>query len=158
MHRLEKEWRKNEQRVFNAIQKYSGVKWTTKEHTCYVVGAADPFSDPMTISVFASHVPMDYVSDVLCHELIHRNFEEQTFVKRYARILNKLKKKYPQDTENTLDHVIVHAIHEQIFLSVFSKNRLLREKRVMSPHPDYDRAWKIVENVGSDKIIEMYLR
>jgi len=158
MHRLEKEWRKNEQDVFNAIQKYSGVTWTVREHVCYVVGSGIPFSDPLTMPVFAPQAPIDYASDVLCHELIHRNLIEAAFSAKWKRSFAKLKRHYPKDTENTLVHVIVHAIHEQIFLSLFSEERLKRDKRIMSIHTDYHRAWEIVEKIGAKKIIETYPR
>lgn len=65
MHRLEKEWRKSEQKIFKAIEKYSGVKWTRKEHICYVVGSGMPISDPLTIPVFAPQAPINYAFDVL---------------------------------------------------------------------------------------------
>lgn len=157
MRRLEKEWRKNEQRTFNAIQKYSGIRWTSNEHLCYVVGSGVPFSDPLTMPVFAPQAPIDYASDVLCHELIHRNLIETAFLTRWKRIVAKLKKHYPKDTENALVHVIVHAIHEQIFLHLFTEERLKRDKRIMFAHPDYRRAWEIVEKVGAEKIIKTYL-
>lgn len=158
MHRLENEWRKNEHRVFAAIQKYSNVKWSVKKHLCYVVGSGIPFSDPLTMPVFAPQAPIDYASDVLCHELIHRNLLEPAFLAKWKKIFAKLKNRYQKDTENTLIHVIVHAIHEQIFLHLFSEDRLKRDKRIMSAHPDYRRAWKIVEKVGAKKIIETYLK
>ncbi len=157
MHRLEKEWRKNEQSIFNAIQKYSGAKWTIKEHLCYVVGSGVPFSDPLTMPVFAPQAPIDYASDVLCHELIHRNLIESDFLLRWKRIFTKLEKHWPKDTENVLVHVIVHALHEQIFLNLFTEERLKRDKRIMFTHPDYRRAWEIVEKVGAEKIIKTYL-
>ena len=158
MHRLEKEWRKNELNVFNAIQKYSGVRWTVREHICYMVGSCDPFSDPLTMPVFAPKVSIGYVSDVLCHELIHRNLIEPAFSTGWRRAFAKLKKHYPKDTENTLVHVIVHAIHEQIFLNLFSVERLKHDKRIMRVYPDYRRAWEIVEKIGAQKIIESYLK
>ncbi|MDO8617313.1 MAG: hypothetical protein Q7N87_00230 [Candidatus Uhrbacteria bacterium] len=157
MHRLEKEWRKNEQNTFKAIQKYSGIRWTIKEHLCYVVGSGDPFSDPLTMPVFAPQAPIDYVSDVLCHELIHRNMIEPAFAIRWKRIFGKLQQKYPKDNENVLVHVVVHAIHDQIFKNIFSEDRLLREKRIMSVHPDYRRAWEIVDSIGAENFIKKYL-
>jgi len=158
MKRLEKEWSKNEQKVFKAIQKYSGIKWTVKKHVCYVVGSGMPFSDPLTIPVFAPQAPMDYVSDVLCHELIHRNLIEPAFLERWNKILAKLKKKFPKNNENVLVHVIVHAIHEQIFLSLFSEERLKRDKCIMFVYKDYHKAWEIVEKVGAKEIINTFLR
>ncbi len=158
MRRLEKEWRRDEQGVLNAIQRFSGIRWTTGEHVCYVVGSGIPFSDPLTMPVFAPQAPIDYASDVLCHELIHRNLIEPSFSARWKKISVKLKRQYPKDTENALVHVLVHAIHEQIFLSLFSEERLRRDKRIMFVHPDYRRAWEIVEEVGAKKIIATYLR
>ena len=158
MRRLEKEWRKNEHAVFASIQQFSGIKWTVKEHICYVVGSGDPFSDPLTMPVFAPQAPIDYASDVLCHELIHRNLIESSFEAKWKKVLAKLKKRYPKDTENAFIHVLVHAIHEHIFLSLFSEERLKRDRRIMSAYPDYRRAWEIVEKVGAKKILETYLR
>ncbi|MEI7512839.1 MAG: hypothetical protein WCK01_05280 [Candidatus Uhrbacteria bacterium] len=158
MHRLEKDWRKNETKIFKAIQRYTGIRWATNTHLCYVVGSGIPFSDPLTMPVFAPQTPTDYVSDVLCHELIHRNLIEPAFSQKWKRVFSKLKKQYPKDTENTLVHVLVHAIHEQIFLSIFSDERLKRDKRIMSAHPDYRRAWEIVESVGAKMIIETYFK
>lgn len=158
MHRLEKEWRKNEQEAFSAIQKYSGIRWTVKEHLCYVVGSGIPFSDPLTMPVFAPQASIQFVSDTLCHELIHRNLMEPKFTPTWKKSYAKLKRKFPKDNENALGHVIVHAIHEQIYLRLFSEERLKLDKRIMSPYPDYRRAWKIVEKIGSNKIIETYLR
>lgn len=158
MHRLEKEWRKNERKVFGMIQNLSGIRWTASKHLCYVVGSGTPFSDPLTMPVFAPQAPTDYASDVLCHELIHRNLIEPAFSIKWKKVLAKLKKHYPKDTENALIHVLVHAIHEQIFLKLFSEERLKRDKRIMFVYPDYRRAWEIVEKVGAKKIIETYLR
>ncbi len=158
LQRLETEWQKHEHRVFQAIERYSGIKWTIKEHVCYVVGSGTPFSDPLTMPVFAPQAPIEYASDVLCHELIHRNLIGPMFESRWKKVFAKLKRKYPNDNENALVHVIVHAIHEQIFLSIFSEDRLKRDKRIMSVHPDYHRAWEIVESVGAKKIIDTYLR
>lgn len=157
MRRLEKEWRKHEQETFRAIQKYSRITWTARTHLCYVVGSGIPFSDPLTMPVFAPQAPIEYASDVLCHELIHRNLIEPAFQARWKRIFTRLKKCYSKDTENALIHVIVHAIHEQIFLNLFTEERLRRDKRIMSVHPDYRRAWDIVEREGAKKIIQRYL-
>lgn len=155
---LEKEWRKKEQEVFRAIQKYSSVRWTVKEHLCYVVGSGIPFSDPLTLPVFAPQAPIDYAADVLCHELIHRNFIEPAFETTWNKKLIRLKKYFPKNTENVLVHVLVHAIHEQIFLTLFSEERLKRDKRIMFAYPDYRKAWEIVEKIGAQKIIDTFLR
>ncbi|MEO5927066.1 MAG: hypothetical protein ABIO72_00140 [Patescibacteria group bacterium] len=158
MRRLEKEWQKNERAVFNAIQRFSGIKWTVKEHTCYVVGSGDPFSDPLTMPVFDQEAPIFYVADVLCHELIHRNLLEPAFAIHWTKTMTRLKKHFPKDTENTLVHVLVHAIHERIYLNLFSEDRLKRDKRIISVYPEYRRAWEIIEQVGAQKIIDTYLR
>lgn len=156
MKRLKREWEKNDVTVLNAIQRYTRNKWTTKEHLCYVVGSGDPFSDPLTMPVFSPLAPIEYASDVLCHELIHRNLLEPAFAKKWNRIFANLKKRYPKDTKNTLVHIIVHAVHEQIFLNIFSEERLKRDKRIMAAHPDYHRAWQIVEEEGAAKITKRY--
>ena len=158
MRKLEREWRKHERRVFAAIAHMTGLAWQEQEHTCYVVGSGSPFSDPLTIPVFSTQAPMDYVADVLAHELIHRNLLADSFVKRWPRVLASLKKAFPGETENTLIHVLVHAIHTEVFLTVFDEERLAREKRIMAEFAEYQRAWEIVERVGSQHLIARYVR
>ncbi len=155
--RLEQEWRVHEDVVFSSIAKNSGIPWETIEHTCYVVGSAAPFSDPLTLPVFSDEAPIDYAADVLTHELIHRNLLESSFVGKWDGVMNRLRGDFPDASENTLVHVIVHAIHWRVFLEVFSANRLERERRVMAKNADYQRSWDIVESVGAERVIRMYL-
>ncbi|TAL20281.1 hypothetical protein EPN90_01335 [Patescibacteria group bacterium] len=155
--RLEEEWRKDEQRVFASILKYSGIPWFSLEHTCYVVGYMVPFSDPLTIPVFRTEVPIDYVIDVLTHELIHRNLIQRQCYEKVEQALARLRQAYPRESENVIIHIIVHAIHERVFEEVFSTDRLRREKKIMFAITDYKRAWEIVESLGAEKVIQTFL-
>jgi len=157
MRALEIEWRKDEQIIFDKIADISGLKWNEKDHTCYVVGYAEPFSDPLTIPVFSSEAPIDYVSDVLCHEMIHRNLIQKEHGKVVHTGLDKLRKLYPNESENVIIHILVHAIHKIVFLDIYSQERLDREKWVMSGNIDYSRSWEIVEREGAAEIIKNIL-
>ncbi len=158
MKRLEREWRKQERPVLASIAKTTGFLWKDRREICYVVGSGSPFSDPLTIPMFSSQAPTDYVADVLAHELIHRNLLADPFVKRWPRVLSSLEKAFPGETENTLIHVLVHAVHAEVFLEVFDEKRLAREKRIMNEFAEYRRAWKIVERVGSRELVRKYIR
>ena len=53
-------------------------------------------------------------------------------------------------------HLIVHALHEKVMISVFDKERLNSEIKSNEYYPEYKRSWKIVQENGSDKIIEEF--
>lgn len=154
--KLQKEWRKKEQDIFVAIAKITGISWQEKNHICYIVGKASPFSDPFTMPVFGEKAPIDYAADVVTHELIHRNLIQLNGSKIATKGLARLKKNFFKDNENVRVHIIVHAIHELVFRKVFNAERLEREQRIMKDYEDYRRAWEIVNSESAGKILKLF--
>jgi len=89
--------------------------------------------------------------DILVHELIHNLFIQNEKSNKYFEYLAKM---YKRENWNTIVHIPVHAIHKEIYLYFFNRERLEREKQICKRYRDYKRAWEIVEKEGSKKIIE----
>jgi len=158
MRKVERAWRRSEAGVFRSIARVSGLRWSDDPHVCYVVGYAIPFSDPLTLPVFGPKAPVNYVVDVLTHELIHRLLIGRRAAARVRTALSRLKREYPRENENVRTHIIVHAIHWRVFETEFGVARLHRERRIMGTVPDYRRAWEIVEAEGAAPLIQRFLR
>lgn len=156
--KLEREWEKNYEKVLKEISKTTNLAWKEKDIACYIVGQAMPISAPLTIPVFKAPVPIDYAVDVMIHELIHRILSQPTNKKNWQNIEKRLKKRWPKLNENTRLHILVQAIHEVIFLTVFDEHRLEREKRLMSEFADYRKAWSIIEKEGAENILDTIIK
>lgn len=151
--RIKTEWQKCGDEILKELEKISGLKWRDKTIPCYVVGKCIPFSSPLTIMVYGDY-PLDYVADVLTHELVHRLLiqnETQT-----GNIWKYLFRKYKKEEFNTIIHIPVHAIHCHIFMKYFGEERLKREMEIMKDLPDYKRSWNIVMEEGAEKIMEEF--
>lgn len=146
-------WKRIEKRVLRGISKISGLKWKEKEIIVYVVGRCRPFSIPLTIPM--KEDKKDFI-DILVHELIHNIFtQNRKIFERYRRYANK---KYKKLDMSTLNHIPLFAIHKKILLESFSKKRVEKEleKAGKSKHPEYKKAWDIVEKEGYKEIIEEF--
>lgn len=82
----------------------------------------------------------------ITHELIHNLL--------LGANLEYVKKEYPEEARKVRVHILVHAIHEHIYLKFFEKERLERDKERMASIPEYKRAWDIVEKEGHERIVE----
>ncbi|MBU3964854.1 hypothetical protein KJ695_04240 [Patescibacteria group bacterium] len=149
--KVEKLWRKDENKVLSELSKISGLKWKKKSICCYVVGRCRPFSDPLTLGVYNK---ADYFVDVLTHELIHQLFVQNE--NRNEKVWKYFHEKYKSESFNARIHIPVHAIHQHIFLKFFGQKRLKREIKIMSKFPNYKKAWDIVEKEGYENIIKEF--
>ncbi len=163
LNRLEKDWRKVEDKVFKAIASIGGKPWRVTVHDCYITGKTGAFSIPLTIpSGIYFREPQSYMVDVLTHELIHRYLcqDEILNIKNIAakKRWDTFRKKFKDDNLNVTAHVVVHAIHELVFLKVFNQVRLEHDKKFASGYADYKRAWDIVDEHGAQNIVKMYFK
>jgi hypothetical protein len=102
-------------------------------------------------------LPMSQVVDVVTHELIHRLVSFGKYPeKRWGAGMRWLKKLYPKETSNTYSHVPVHAIHGTLYLKLFSKFRMERDRDSLKHLKDYRRAWEIVDELGAKKVIKKF--
>lgn len=148
---VEKEWKKIENKILQHLSNVAKIKWKEKEVICYVNGRCEPISDPLTIEVYEKRI--DWFIDVMIHELIHRIFLQDD------KILNKFYKLSEEYNKNmgTTVHIIVNAIHKDIYLRFFNRNRLAREIKIFSNYPELKGAWDFVEKRDYKQIIKDFV-
>jgi hypothetical protein len=100
-------------------------------------------SNPLILTVDR---PFDESMNLLIHELIHLNIKGSDA----SRSISLL---FPNDSVMTRNHVIVHAILEQVLISVYDKGRVDLDKLMCEEWVDFRRAWEIVKEKGSSDII-----
>lgn len=150
MKKINKLWKKYEDKILKKISKITGLKWKENKIKCYIVGIIRPFSDPLTIRLYKDK--NDFI-DTLVHELIHQ-IQIQN-VKKMKKWLIYIDKNYKNESILTKNHILLHAVHTKIYETIFSKKRLLRDIN-KSKIQDYKRAWDIVIKEGADNIIKCF--
>lgn len=160
---IEKLWKNDEKKVLIELSRITGLKWKEDKIICYVVGKCIPFSDPLTTPIYKrysrGYISKDRFIDILIHEIIHRLFIQEGDFKndKLEKAFAYFRKKYKKENWNTILHIIVYAIHSHVFLKFYSKRRLKRDVN-LSPTPDYERAWEIVEKQGYENIIREFTK
>lgn len=147
-------WKKNEKKLITAMQKISGLNFYQNLIDVYLIsGYGGAFSDPLTMNI--KKYEGERFVDILTHEILHRlltdNIQNKNGgswpYKAYPRIKDK----------TTLHHILVHAIHKEIYLAVLKRpDRLKRDMEECQKWPSYKRAWDIVEQDGHMNIIERF--
>ncbi|MBD3208312.1 MAG: hypothetical protein GF370_02585 [Candidatus Nealsonbacteria bacterium] len=150
--KAEKEWRKDEKRVFSKISNLLELPWREEHIYCYVVGRCRPFPFPLTVPFFEE--VRDF-TDVLTHELIHRFFVPEETKKKVRKAWKYSNKKYKRETRVTRMHILVYAIHSAIYLDLFGEERIQRNIK-RAHRPGYKRAWEIVQKEGYEQIIQQF--
>jgi len=144
-------WKKHEKEILKAIQKVSSLKWKEKKIKVYFVGFHRPFSDPLTMPIYANK---NYFIDILTHELIHKIQNQNIHLwKKWKKEVNK---KYSKESDTTKNHIFLHAVHWKILLDLFGEKRLKYIFRRSEKFPDYKRSWEIVEKEGYENIIKKF--
>lgn len=160
MEKLEKLWKKDEKKVTREISKITNLDWKEKEIYCYVVRKGDfSLSDPLTLVIYnkkGRFKKVDFLIDFLVHELIHqifvsrKNFQKSKEAWKYIYEIDKNK------SEKTKIHILIHAIHNYIYLKFYNKKRLKRDINWAQKHKDYRYAWEIIQKQGYQKIINEF--
>ena len=152
--KIEKTWKKDEKKVLKEISKITGLKWKEKYIYCYIVSEGNfALSDPMTLPIYKK--PAAFI-DLLVHELVHRIFVPEENFQKSKKAWKYIYRKYKNETERTKIHIVIHAIHNHIYLKLYNEKRLKRDIQWAAPHRDYRRAWEIVQKEGYQKIIEEF--
>ena len=154
---MEREWNNHSEKILKAIAKISGLKWQEKIIKCYfVTGYTTSFSDPLTIKIWAKgkYKTKTKFIDIITHELIHQIFI-QNFPQAKRPFFNTIKK-YEKEKKFTINHILLHAIHKEIYLTLFSRQRLSNDIRECKRNPQYARAWEIVELESHKKLIQEF--
>ncbi len=148
--KLQKEWNKVEKKVFTAMTKVSGLKWSQQTTTCFVVRNSNPFSMPLTLPI---RKDLDNQIETIIHELVHNLiFQNSKKIRK-----KNYSKKYGRLSRVTKNHVLTHAILKETLLKIYGekKTRLLIKKYNNSP--EYKKAWEIVEKEGFKRIIKDFI-
>ncbi len=149
---VEPKWNKIEEKVLSSISKISGLKWKEKQVWCYVIGCGRSFSDPLTVKV---HETKEDFIDTLVHEMIHQiQIQNEDIVNKNWG--DYLYKNYPKETRVTRNHLIVHAIHKEIYLKIFGKKRLIKDIKESQASIDYKKSWGIVGKNRHKNIIKQF--
>lgn len=155
------EWGNKQEQILDEIASCCGLSWPRITIPCYVLEQSThgPISDPLTIPIqlydggeLHALSPTRFV-DMLIHELIHVLFIQHDKVDLY---FDYILKKHSDLSENAAAHIIIHAIHKHVFLTVFDQDRLDEELEASSWYPDYKLAWDIVEKEGYETIIDEF--
>lgn len=148
---IEPLWSKVGSNVLKAISKITGLKWKEVKVICYVIGYGRSFSDPLTIRL---HETPDLFIDTLVHEMIHQiQIQNNELSKKWYSYIDKI---YASETVLTKNHIIVHAVHKEIYLTLFDKKRLETDIKESGLSKDYARSWEIVEKEGHKNIINKF--
>lgn len=150
--KAERLWRKVENKILTEISKATKLKWKERRVICYVIGVGRPFSDPLTLRVFAND--FDRFIDTLTHEMIHQIFIQNN--KKYMKWSKYVSKTYTDEQRATKTHILLSAVHWKMFLKLFNKKRLDNEIKRYQRDIDYKRAWEIVEEETPNKILNKF--
>lgn len=146
-------WKKWEKKIIPAMQKIAGLNFYQNIIDVYTVfGWKSAFSNPMVLSI---KYEGDLFIDTLAHEMLHRlitdNIQKKNGTKWAAATYPKIKDPV------VLNHILVHAIHKEIYLSVLKNpERLASNLERADKNPPYKRAWQIVEKEGHLNIINKF--
>lgn len=145
-----REWSMWGAHILTGIAQLTGVRWKEKMLECQVRAANSDGSADGPLCVPGYKDPTQFV-DILTHELIHVNISyapregEQGFELRLRR--------HPHIVRQ---HVLVHAVHGILLKRLFGEERYLRERVWARTRPDYDRAWRIAEIKGFERVTEEF--
>ena len=56
----------------------------------------------------------------------------------------------------TNSHILLHAVHKEIYLRLFDEKRLKRDIKKCQKYKDYKRSWEIVEKEDYENIINEF--
>lgn len=152
MNELEMVWKKEGNKILDKISIISGLKWPAGNIPCYVVGFCRPMSEPLTIKMCKD---ITHAIDILTHELIHY-LQTKVNDKKWDKWQKYLDSKYSKESATTRDHIFLNAVHMALYLDFFGPDRLVRDIDNSQFSQDYQRAWKIVEKEGPDKIVNKF--
>ncbi len=149
-------WKKEGERVIQEITKYTSFPWERKEIEIYFIAQPHKdtwvggFSDPITLFLKKpkGHTPEEqpdiFLKTGITHELIHHNIPLE-IIDPY---LNEIQEKYSCN-RIAATHCIIHAVLKKIFI----EEELIFDKKICKNNESYNKAWKIVDDIGAENIL-----
>ncbi len=144
------EWNKHEIKVLQGMCEILDLEFYNKVIDVYVVGAhVNAMSEPLIID---ARCTPDVFVDILTHELLHVLLIDNTKKVAVRKIWQEM---FPEAIDRkSLYHVLVHAVHKEIYLNVLNApERLERNLKRNFGWKSYEDAWNIVEKRGHMEII-----
>lgn len=148
-----KAWQPYEKKILRGMCNTLGLSFHQNTIDVHIAPWMHAFSSPMVIGV--NYKPDRFI-EILTHEMIHRLLTDNNesaydmdHVKEWQELFGK------EPSKNTLVHIPVHAVMRAVFDDVLQEpERTKHDKKLCEQWPDYDAAWKYVDQVGYKKIIE----
>ncbi len=150
---FEAAWKPREEKILRGLTEALGLDFYQNTIDVFIVsGLRGGFSTPMVTS---SAPEPDRFIDILTHELTHRLITDSTKKIDYRRIS---KEQFPDVKEMlVLNHIFVHAVHKKIYLEVLNEPyRYERDLARCENFPAYKEAWRIVNELGYQNIIDSF--
>mgnify|MGYP001558208707 CR=1 FL=1 len=125
------------------LEKIVGNRWREKEIKCYVVKYCkySGISNPLTIKL---DTDTDYVINTLIHELAHILVSHS--FKKYKKIEQKLKKRFPKESQKTILHIYINFLELKALKKIFKPDFIDKIFKRALNFGDIGRTYKIVLN------------
>lgn len=146
-------WKPYEHKILQGLVDTLGLDFYQNVVDVFIVsGMRGGFSTPMFIG---SNREPDQFIDTLTHELVHRLISDNTKKIDWKKLHQE---QFPDVKETlVLNHIFVHAVHKKIYLEVLNEPyRYERDLARCERFPAYKEAWRIVNEVGYQKIIDEF--
>jgi len=132
-------WKKQDKKILKELSSIMKLNWNRENIICYVVGRGRPFSDPLTMRLYKNKY--DFI-DTLTHEMIHQ-LQTQNVGKFQLWKQKVLTKKYTKESITTKNHILLHAVHWELFMRIFNKRRLNKQIKLSKRlKTDYLQLWR----------------
>ncbi|MDD4625295.1 MAG: hypothetical protein PHC82_03170 [Candidatus Pacebacteria bacterium] len=149
-------WKEKEEIIIKTMCEAMSLNFLQNIIDVYVVCGNDrQFSDPIVIRTYSQS--KKFIDD-LAHELTHRLMSDNIQCFGKTRMGEIMKKTFPEESGNVRSHIQTYALLKHIFVDVLKdKNweKRILERVAKSSHPQYKKAWDIVEKIGHMKVVTM---
>lgn len=141
--KLQPKWDKISNSVCRALEKIIRNKWQDKKIKCYVVKYCkyNGISHPLTIKINAD---FDFIYSTLIHELTHILVFYRCNSEKYRKILQELKRQFPNEEPRIIRHIYINFIHLQVLKKLFSQDFVNKILKMKPKYRKIGKAWRIV--------------
>ncbi|MDP3992969.1 MAG: hypothetical protein Q8Q05_02025 [bacterium] len=146
---LEAKWNEGGEKIVDLIMTCLGWPWKDAVIKAYVTGTKASFSNPLTVGYKKD---IDLAFNILTHELIHCYISQS--IPELRKRIDDFYTAYPNDSRLTQNHIMVHAIHENIYRKTNRIEELEADVKSCQSAPDYAKSWEIVDQVGYKEILK----
>lgn len=146
-------WQPYEKKILEGMCDLVGLQFYQNTIDVHIAPWFNAFSSPMIIGVMFK--PERFV-EVLTHEICHRLLTDNQYDTEYPILKDEWVRMFGDEVSmNTRNHIPVHAMLQAIFDDILKEPaRTKNDKVLCTQWPDYDAAWKYVDEHGYKNIIE----